>query len=292
MIRVIQDLYQYRRARFAFALLAILAATAIFAPLLAPMDPYEQHIDRRLEGSSSDFWLGTDYLGRCVMSRIVYGTRLSLRIAVLIVGIQVTTGVAFGAVAGYFGGVLDDLIMRSVDILMALPSMALALVLAGVMGPGLMGITLAMCITGWAEYARIVRGDILAVREKEFVKSARAFGFSSFYILIRHVIPNVLAPVIVLATLSTGFVIPVVAAFSFLGLGSQPPVADWGTMLSEGRAYMRLAPHLTIFPGLAIMATTLAFNLLGDTLRDVIDPRFKLNPLTGNFYAVTRTAES
>jgi peptide/nickel transport system permease protein len=289
---MIKDIVKYKKARVGLVVLMALTVAALFAPLLAPCDPYGQHIDRRLEGPSTEFLLGTDHLGRCVFSRIIFGARLSLEIAVIIVGIQVLAGLALGAVAGYFGGFWDGLIMRLADVFMALPSLALALVLAGIMGPGLVGITAALCTTGWAEYARIIRGDILAVKEKEFVKSARSFGFSEIYILVRHVIPNALAPVVVLVTLSTGFVILLVAAFSFIGLGSQPPLADWGTMLNEGRAFMRMAPHLTIFPGLAVMMTTLAFNLLGDALRDAMDPRLKLNLFSGNFYAFARTAKS
>jgi peptide/nickel transport system permease protein len=289
---MIKDLLRYKKAWVGLVMLVMLTAAALLAPLMAPCDPYGQHIDRRLEGPSTDFLFGTDHLGRCVFSRVIFGARLSLKIAVIIVGIQVLAGLALGAVAGYFGGFWDGLIMRLVDVFMALPSLALALVLAGIMGPGMAGITAAMCITGWAEYARIIRGDILAVKEKEFVKSARSFGFSEGYILIRHVIPNALAPVIVLATLSTGFVILLVAAFSFIGLGSQPPLADWGTMLNEGRAFLRMAPHLTIFPGLAVMMTTLAFNLLGDALRDAMDPRLKLNLFSGNFYALARDTKA
>ncbi|MCK5097498.1 MAG: ABC transporter permease [Desulfobacteraceae bacterium] len=288
---MIKDIFHHKKAVAGLVILIALTATALFAPFLAPYDPYEQHIDRRLENPSTNFYLGTDYLGRCVLSRVLYGTRLSLKIAVTIVGIQVLIGLSMGAVAGYFGGISDGLIMRLVDVFMALPSLALALVLAGVLGPGMAGITVAMCATGWAEYARIIRGDILAVKEKEFVKSAQAFGFSEFYILSRHVIPNVLASIIVLATLSTGFVILLVSAFSFIGLGSQPPLADWGTMLNESRAFMRMAPHLTIFPGMAIMLTTLGFNLLGDALRDIMDPRFNLN-FSGNIYDLTRTSKS
>jgi len=289
MIRAVID---DRKARIGLVILVVLTAAALFASLLAPKDPFAQHIDRRLQGPSADFPLGTDYLGRCVLSRIIFGSRISLEIAALIVGVQVALGLGLGALAGYFGGFADTLIMRLVDVMMALPSLALALVLAGIMGPGPAGITAALCITGWSEYARIVRGDILALKEKEFIKSARAFGFSDLYILRRHVIPNILAPVIVLATLSTGFVILLVAAFSFLGLGSQPPLADWGVMLSEGRAYMRSAPHLTVFPGLAVMAATFGFNLLGDALRDAMDPRFKVNFFSRSLYAVNRHSES
>ncbi len=289
---MIQDILRNKKAVVGLSVVVILIVTAVFAPVLAPHDPYEQHIERRLEGPSSEFLLGTDYLGRCVLSRIIFGTRLSLKIALIIVAVQVLIGLTSGALAGYFGGVLDGLIMRMVDVFMALPSLVLALVLTTITGPGLAGITAALCLTGWTEYARVIRGDILALKEKEFIKGARAFGFSNSYILIRHIIPNALAPIIALATLSTGFVINLVAAFSFIGLGAQPPEADWGTMLNEGRALMRMAPHLTIFPGIALMATTLAFTLLGDALRDAMDPRFKLNLNLGTFYVVSRTEKA
>lgn len=286
---MIQDVLRDKKATLGLSIVVILIVTAVFAPVLAPHDPYEQNIESRLQGPSSDFLLGTDYLGRCVLSRIIFGTRLSLEIAVIIVGVQVLIGLTFGAIAGYFGGVLDGFIMRLVDAFMALPSLVLALVLATITGPGLAGITVALCLTGWTEYARVIRGDTLALKEKEFIKGAKVFGFSDLYILMHHVIPNALAPIIVLATLSTGFVILLVAAFSFIGLGAQPPEADWGTMLNEGRAFMRMAPHLTIFPGIAVMTTTLAFNLLGDALRDAMDPRFKLNLEPRSFYAPSKT---
>ncbi len=275
---MIANIPRNKKALTGLFIVLVLIVTALFAPVLAPHDPYDQNIESRLQGPSRDFLLGTDYLGRCVLSRIIYGTRLSLKIVVIIISIQVLIGVALGSVAGYFGGILDGLIMRLVDVFMALPSLALALVLASITGPGLAGITWAMCVTGWTEYARVIRGDILALKEKEFIKGTKVFGFSNAYILIHHVIPNALAPIIVLATLSTGFVILLVAAFSFIGMGAQPPEADWGTMLNDGRAFMRMAPHLTIFPGIAIMVTTLAFNLLGDALRDTMDPRFQLDP--------------
>lgn len=263
------------KVKTGLVMLIVLLTIAVSAPLLAPNDPYETHIDHRLEDPSLHFFMGTDYLGRCEFSRIIYGTRLSLKIALIIVGVQMISGIFLGALAGYSGGFVDGFIMRLTDMCMALPALVLALVLATITGPGLGGITAALCLTGWTEYARVIRGDVLAIKEKEFVKSARAFGFSNTYILLRHVIPNVCAPVIVLATLSTGFVILIVSALSFIGLGAQPPVADWGSMLSEARAYMRTSPHLTLFPGLAIMGTTLAFYLLGEGFRDTMDPRFK-----------------
>lgn len=261
------------------SIICILFLLAIFAPLIAPNNPYEQHLNLRIHGPTLKYPLGCDYLGRCVLSRIIYGARFSLHIAIPVVGIQVFIGVMLGMFAGYYGGLIDVVIMRVVDSVMAFPAMVLAIVFAGVFGPGIQGIAFALSIVGWTNFARIIRGNTLSLKEKEFVEGAKAMGFSNLYIITRHILPNAIAPVIVLATLSTGFVILIVSAFSFLGLGAQPPSADWGMMLNEGRAYMRSAPHLTIFPGIAIMITILAFNFLGDSLRDVMDPRRKTDLL-------------
>lgn len=258
------------------SIICLLFLLAIFAPLIAPHNPYEQNLEFRCQGPNLKYLLGCDYLGRCILSRIIYGSRFSLQIAVFIVAIQVFVGVILGTLAGYYGGLIDRAIMRLVDIAMAFPALVLAIVLAGVLGPGPYGIACALTVVGWTEFARIIRGNILSFKEKEFVEGAKALGFSNRYIIIRYLLPNTIAPIIVLATLSTGFVILIVSAFSFLGLGAQPPLADWGMMLNEGRAYMRTAPHLTIFPGMAIMLTILSFNFLGDALRDVMDPRYKI----------------
>ena len=272
---MLENILKNKKAVTGLIMMVFLVGAAVSAPVVSPHDPYKPDVAQRLKGPSRTFILGNDHLGRCVLSRMLYGGRLSLEIAVVVVAVQMVTGLLMGALSGYAGGMVDGMIMRLIDIFMALPSLVLALVIAALTGPGLWGITLALCLTGWTEYARVARGDVLSLKEREFIKSARAFGFSAPYILIRHIIPNIMAPILVLATLSAGFTILLVAAFSFIGIGAQPPLADWGAMLSEGRPFMRSAPHLTIFPGMAIMFTTLAFYLFGDALRDIMDPRYK-----------------
>ncbi|MEA3293555.1 MAG: nickel transporter permease, partial [Euryarchaeota archaeon] len=218
---------------------------------------------------------GTDNLGRCMLSRIIYGARISLQIGIIVVGITSVIGITLGMIAGYYGGVLDELIMRGVDILLVFPGIILALVIAGILGPGLFNVMLALAIVGWTGYARVVRGVVLSVKEKEYVESARALGVGDWYIITRHILPSCVAPIIVIATLGMAYVILAAAALSFLGLGAQPPTPEWGSMLNNGKNFMRTAPHLTIFPGLAIMITILAFNFIGDGLRDALDPRLR-----------------
>lgn len=274
----IQNLRQLKKNKAAMIGLIIIlffVFTAIFAPFIAPHDPYEQNLEKALLLPCKEYPMGTDELGRCIMSRIIFGTRISLQIGIIVTGITACTGVLLGMIAGYYGGILDEIIMRIVDILLAFPGLVLALAIAGLLGPGLFNVMLALTIVGWMGYARVVRGSVLSVKEKEFVETARALGAGDIYILFRHILPNVMAPVIVMATLGMGYVILAAAGLSFLGLGAQPPTPVWGAMLNNGRAFMRTAPHLTAFPGLAIMITVLAFNLLGDGLRDIFDPRLK-----------------
>ncbi|MDD2421936.1 MAG: ABC transporter permease [Heliobacteriaceae bacterium] len=251
----------------------LLAGVAVSAPLLAPGDPGRQNLVLNLIKPCWEYPFGTDELGRCIFSRVVYGTRVSLTIGVVVTAISGLIGVFTGLIAGYFGGLLDEILMRTVDVLLAFPGLVLALVLAGLLGPGLPNVILALALVGWMGYARVVRGAVMAVKVKEFVAGVRALGAGDWYILVRHILPNVLAPVIVMATLGIGHVILNAAALSFLGLGVQPPTPEWGAMLNGGRSYLRTAPHLTVFPGLAIMVTVLGFNFLGDGLRDVLDPR-------------------
>jgi peptide/nickel transport system permease protein len=217
--------------------------------------------------------LGNDYLGRCVLSQLIYGARVSLPVGVLVVSVTALFGTLLGLVTGYFAGLIDQVIMRAVDILLAFPGLILALVLVGLLKPGLLNVLLALSIVGWMQYTRVVRGVVLSVKERQFIDAARALGARDHYILFRHILPETLPYVIVLATLKTGQIILAAAALSFLGLGVQPPTPEWGAMLNNGRAFLRTAPHLTIFPGLTIMITVLAFNFLGDGLRDAIDPR-------------------
>lgn len=274
----IQNLRQLKKNKAAMIGLIIIlffVFTAIFAPFIAPHDPYEQNLEKALLLPCKEYPMGTDDLGRCIMSRIIFGTRISLQIGIIVTGITACTGVLLGMIAGYYGGILDEIIMRIVDILLAFPGLVLALAIAGLLGPGLFNVMFALAIVGWMGYARVVRGSVLSVKEKEFVEAARALGAGDIYILFRHILPSVTAPVIVMATLGMGYVILAAAGLGFLGLGAQPPTPVWGAMLNSGRAFMRTAPHLTAFPGLAIMITVLAFNLLGDGLRDIFDPRLK-----------------
>jgi ABC-type dipeptide/oligopeptide/nickel transport system permease subunit len=248
----------------------------LFAPYLAPSDPYETFLERSLEGPSRDSPLGRDELGRDMLSRLIHGARLSLVIGVIAVAIGVGVGVPVGALSGYAGGGADLLVQRAIDVMMAFPGILLALILVAILGVGLTQVMTAVGIVSIPAYARLVRGQVLALRTQEFVEAARALGASTLRIIVRHILPNTLAVIIVQATLQVASAILTAAALGFLGLGAQPPVAEWGAMLSSARQYLRLAPHTVVFPGLAIMITVLGFNLLGDAVRDALDPRMRL----------------
>lgn len=248
---------------------------AIFAPLLAPHDPSAQDTARRLEGPSSEHLLGLDDLGRDVLSRIIWGARVSLRVGFSVVIIASITGVILGAIAGYFGGWADTIIMRICDILLAFPGILLAIALVAVLGPSLNNVVLALAVIGWVSYARLVRGQVLKVRESEYVTAARALGARSGRVISRHVLPNVINPVIVMATLGLAGSILAEASLSFLGLGVQPPTPSWGAMLTAGRRYLGLANHLAIYPGIAIMIAVMGLNFLGDGLIDALDPKYR-----------------
>ena len=269
----LQQLKKNKIAIIGLIIIISLAFIALFAPFIAPHDPIEQNLEKRLLPPCREYPMGTDDLGRCLLSRIIYGTRVSLKLGVIVVGIITVIGVTLGLISGYYGGIVDEIIMRLVDVVLAFPGIILALAVAGALGPGLFNVMLALAMVGWTGLARVVRGSVLSVKQKEFVESARALGCSDLHIMTRHILPNVMAPVIVLATLDMAFIILAAAGLSFLGLGAQPPTPEWGSMLNSGRAFMRTAPHLTTYPGLAIMVTVLAFNFLGDGLRDALDPR-------------------
>lgn len=269
----LQQLKKNKIAIIGLIIIITLAFIALFAPFIAPHDPIEQNLEMRLLPPCREYPMGTDDLGRCLLSRIIYGARVSLQLGVIVVGIITVIGVTLGLISGYYGGIVDEIIMRLVDVVLAFPGIILALAVAGALGPGLFNVMLALAMVGWTGLARVVRGSVLSVKQKEFVESARALGCSDLHIMTRHILPNVMAPVIVLATLDMAFIILAAAGLSFLGLGAQPPTPEWGSMLNNGRAFMRTAPHLTTFPGLAIMVAVLAFNFLGDGLRDVLDPR-------------------
>lgn len=240
---------------------------------LAPYDPTAQHLEDRLQPPSAEYLLGTDQLGRDILSRLMVGARLSLSIALTVVAISLTIGTVVGVVSGYAGGWVDEVLMRFVDVVLAFPGLLLALVIAGILGPSLTNIMIALAVVGWTQYARIVRGSVLSVKEREFVKASQLMGVSRTRLVVRHVVPNVISPVVVLATLDMAYVILATAGLSFLGLGAQPPTPEWGTMLSAGRQHLLTAWWIANVPGVAIMLAVLAFNILGDSLRDILDPR-------------------
>jgi len=240
---------------------------------LAPYDPAEQHLADRLSPPSRQYPLGTDRLGRDVFSRMLVGARVSMRIAVVVVAVTLVVGTAVGLVAGYVGGLVDEGLMRFVDVLLAFPGILLALVIAGILGPSLRNVMIALAAVGWTQYARVVRGSVLSVKEAEYVKSAELMAVSRPRIVLRHVLPNVITPVVVLATMDMAYVVLGTAGLSFLGLGAQPPTPEWGTMLAGGRNHLQDAWWVANVPGFAIMLTVLSFNVLGDSLRDVLDPR-------------------
>lgn len=260
-----------RPAAFGLLILGGLLVTALMAPWLAPQDPAAVRLSESLERPTLSCPLGKDPLGRDVLSRLVYGARVSVVVAFTTVAISLAAGTLLGFLAGYYGGILDDLIMRVVDILLAFPGILLAVALTSVLGPSLRNVVLALCVMGWVGYARIVRAQVLAIRERDFVQAARAIGAEDFRILWRHILPNVLAPLVVEATFGASGAILGEAGLSFLGLGTQPPSPSWGSMLNEGRQFLFVAPHLTLAPGIAIMIVVLGLNFLGDGLRDRLD---------------------
>jgi len=270
---------QLRRNRtglIGMAILALFLVAGVFAAALAPSDPYEIELEAGLKKPSPTHWLGQDELGRDLLSRIIYGARLSLVIGAIAVTIGVGFGVPLGALSGYFGGWFDLLLQRLIDIMLAFPGVLLAIVLVAILGVGLPQVMVAVGIVSIPTYARLVRGQVLAMRSQEFVDAARALGATSSRIIWRHVLPNALAVIIVQSTLQFASAILSAAALGFLGLGAQPPAAEWGSMLSNARQYIRLAPHSVTFPGVAIMLTVLGFNLLGDAIRDALDPRMRV----------------
>jgi peptide/nickel transport system permease protein len=260
---------------FGAIVVAILILTAIFGPYVAPYDPNEQDFSVRFSGPTLAHPLGTDDFGRDTLSRIMHGARVSLQVGIIAVSIAGTVGTLLGLVAGYAGRILDEIIMRALDILFAFPAILLAIAILAALGRGVANAMVAIGVVYIPIFARIARGAVLSVRNEEFVEAARAIGATDTRILFRHIFPNTVAPLIVETTLSLAFAILAEAALSFFGLGTQPPDPSWGRMLSEGRAYFRQSFWMGIFPGLAIMFTVMGFNFLGDGLRDVLDPRLK-----------------
>ena len=253
--------------------LCMLLLMALLAPVLAPYDPLAQDLYQRLQPPSTDHWFGTDDFGRDILSRIVYGSRISLRIGLIAISLALTGGTLFGLVAGYRGGMVDMLIMRLMDLMLAFPSILLAIAIVAVIGPGIENAILAVSIVLVPQVARLVRSSVLTVREATYVEAARALGATESRLLFYSILPNCTAPLIVQTTLGMGTAILDAAGLSFLGLGAQPPVPEWGAMLSGGRELLLRAPWVMTFPGLAIFAVVLGLNLFGDGLRDALDPK-------------------
>lgn len=276
-VEVWRRLKRNKMAVLGLIILIILVLLAVFADVIANYDNVviKQNLAHRLQGPSAAHWLGTDEFGRDIFARLVHGTRVSLQVGIVAVGISIVIGGILGAVAGYYGGKLDNTIMRIMDIFLAVPSILLAIAIVSALGPSIINLMLAISISSVPSYARIVRASVLSIRDQEFIEAAKAIGASNTRIIFRHIIPNSLAPVIVQATLGVASAILSTAGLSFIGLGIQPPAPEWGSMLSGGRQYLRYAWWVTTFPGVAIMITILSLNLLGDGLRDALDPRLK-----------------
>ncbi|MCK5318621.1 MAG: ABC transporter permease [Anaerolineales bacterium] len=262
-------------AMIGLGLILLLLLVALTADLIAVQGIDEQDLRKGLFPPSKEFPLGTDEFGRDMLSRIIHGSRISLQVGIIATVISAVIGVFLGAIAGYFGGRLDYLIQGMIDISWAFPTVLLAIFIIAVMGPGLVNVMISVGVGYWGGFARVVRGQVLSLREWEFVTAARSIGETDFRILFTQILPNVVAPIIVMASLMMADAILIEATLSFLGMGAQPPIPSWGSILSSGRSYLRLAPWVTLFPGFAIMLTVLGFNMLGDGLRDALDPRLR-----------------
>jgi len=271
----VRDLLRSRTAAFGLALIALVVLVAIAGPTLAPHDPLKPAPLDRLQPPSGSHPFGTDSLGRDILSRVIYGARISLMIGLISVAISLVPGTILGLTAGYFGGRADSLIMRLMDMLLAFPAILLAIVITASLGPSLPNTMVAVGIVYIPHYARIVRASVLSLKEQLFVQAIGHLGGGHLRILGRHVLPNAMPPIIVYATLGMGTAVLQAAALGFLGLGAQPPQPEWGAMLSEGRQYIQNAPHVAAFPGAAILVLVLGFNLFGDGLRDVLDPSLR-----------------
>jgi peptide/nickel transport system permease protein len=259
----------------AIAIIAAFATCALLAPFIAPYDPLAQTLSARLEPPSAAHWLGTDQLGRDIASRLLYGARISLVIGVVVVALAGVFGTFIGLVAGYAGGLADEGLMRLTEVFLAFPPLILAMAIAGALGPSLTNAIIAIAAVTWAVYGRLARGQILSLRRREYVEAARSIGASPARIIVRHLLPNAIAPLMIQASFDMGAAIIAAAGLSFIGFGAQPPTPEWGVMISEGRNFISTQPWLSLFPGLAILFAVGSFNVLGDGLRDVLDPRLR-----------------
>jgi peptide/nickel transport system permease protein len=258
-----------------FVLVTILVFVAASAPLIAPANPLKQELSQRLKPPSAEHWLGTDQLGRDVLSRMIYGARISLLIGIVVVGLAAGVGVFVGLFAGFTGGWLDEGLMRLTDVFFAFPALILAMAISGALGPSLTNAMIAIAIVSWPVYARLVRAQVLSLRELAYVEASRSLGASSGRIMWQHILPNTMSPLLVQASFDMGAAILAAAGLSFIGFGTQPPTPEWGVMVSDGRNYIATHSWLSLYPGLAILLTVAAFNLIGDGLRDALDPRLR-----------------
>jgi len=258
-----------------FLILAGLVAVALFADFIAPYSAYAVDLSTKFLPPSMAHLFGTDEMGRDIFSRVVYGSRISLVVGAVVVSMASTIGVFVGGIAGFYGGRIDEIIMRVTDVFLAFPSIVLALAVGSALGAGIQNATIALAFTWWPWYARLVRGQVLTIRETQYVEAAASIGGGNLHIITKHVLPNCVAPIIVNASMDLGYVILAAASLGFLGIGAQPPMPEWGLMISIGRLYAIDYWWLATFPGLAIMVSVLAFNLVGDGLRDVLDPRLR-----------------
>lgn len=257
-------------------LITMFVACALFAPWLSPQDPAKLNLNGRLLAPGHQHWLGTDELGRDILSRTIYGARISMTVAVSVVGLSLALGLLGGLASGYYGGWIDTVLNVYVNnAFLALPGILLAIAFVAFLGPGLLNLVLALSISGWVGYARLVRAQVMATKEREFVEAARALGASNLRILFRHILPNIVQPVLVQAAIGMAGAVLAEATLSFLGLGIPPPAPSWGSMLNDARSHLFDAPHLTVFPAIAVMLAVLSFNFIGDALRDLLDPRLR-----------------
>ena len=275
ILRLWRRFRRNKGAVFGLAVFLAIVFMALFADLISPYDPLVQNYTRIMEGPSVDHWLGTDSFGRDMLSRIIHGARIALIVGILAVLLALVVGVTLGLISGYYGGFIDTVIMRVMDGLFAFPILILAIALMAVMGFGVRNVIIAVAVVSIAPFARVTRGDVLAVREEPYIEAARLAGISNAAIIFRHVLPNVLAPIIVQGALRVSAAIITEAGLSFLGLGPQPPTPVWGSMIAEGRNFIILAPHISTFPGIALMLAVVGLNLFGDGLRDTLDPKLR-----------------
>lgn len=271
---IIKNIGKNRDALTGSVVIIILVILGIFAPFIGLHDPTEQNLEKSLLPPSSEYPLGTDQFGRCMLARLVYGIQTSLSIATIVTVIVATIGLTIGIIAGYYN-LFDDILMRITDSVLAFPSIVLALLIISILGPSVLTLIIALSVFGWAKYARVVRGITLSIKEKEFIESVKAIGASDFHIMFRHILPNCIAPVVTISTIGVGGKIISIAGLGFLGLGVEPPTPEWGSIMSNGLSVLDTAPHIAIFSGTMIAITVMAFTLLGDGLIDILNPKKK-----------------